>query len=246
MPMASDGIGFDVSGAVATITICRESKSNALARNHFQQIAERMRQADADNSIRVIVLTGEGDRTFCAGADLSADESFLTGLSDDRTTGLGDYLRQACRVSKPIVGRVNGHCIAGGVGLLASCDIAVACEDVRVALPEIGLGIFPFVVLASLAERVPRVHAMRLALTGEAILAQRAAELGFFSQLVPRSGLDDAVHAVAAQLAMHSRTAMGRGLIGERHVDLYKYISSIGEAESRGRKLALLRDQRRD
>ncbi|SMD19470.1 enoyl-CoA hydratase-related protein [Rhizobium sp. RU36D] len=240
--MTSDDIAFDVCGPVATIRICREGKSNALARRHFDQLAERMRQADADESIRAIVLTGEGDRAFCAGADLSADERFLTGLADDRTTGLGDYLRRACKISKPIIGRVNGHCIAGGVGLLASCDIAIACDDVRIALPEIKLGVFPFVVLASLAERVPRIHAMQLALTGEAILAQRALDLGLFSQVVPRGRLDAAVQSVAAQLAAQSRTAVAFGLSRERYSDIDKYTARITEAESRGRQLALLRD----
>ncbi|WP_377299454.1 enoyl-CoA hydratase/isomerase family protein [Rhizobium sp. SGZ-381] len=237
-----DDITYEVSGAVATLTICRQHKRNALARKHFARLAALMRRADEDGSIRVVVLTGEGSLAFCAGADLSADETFLEDLASDRTTGLGDYLRQTCLLPKPRVARINGHCYAGGMGLLASCDLVVTCDDARFALPEINLGIFPFVVLAALEDRIAHGHAMQLALSGAAISADRAFEIGLVSHKVPRSELDAAVETIVAGLAMHSASATAFGLLHARRADTAGYLSRITKAEALSRELASSRE----
>ena len=245
MPVASDDIAYEVTGSVATITICRERRRNALARRHFNRLTEFLVQAQADVSIRAIILTGEGSLAFCAGADLSPEEAFLGDLSTGDTTGLGDYLRCACRLTKPLIARVNGHCYAGGVGLLAGCDVVVSCDDALFALPEINLGIFPFVVLAALKDRLAHGHAMQLALSGAAISADRAVEIGLVSRKVPRSDLNETVEQTAAALTIRSAKAIAFGLRHARHADIDEYISKITRAEALSRELASSREENR-
>jgi enoyl-CoA hydratase/carnithine racemase len=187
------GIVLTSQGGVATVTLSREAKRNALAHRHFTLLADLLHTADADANVSVIVLTGAGDRAFCAGADLSPEEAFFARIGDAPTTGLGDVMRQASRLSKPLVGRINGHCYAGGVGLLSMCDTAIAVDDARFALPEITLGLFPFVVAAGLKRKVPPEVVEELARSGRPITAARAVEIGMIAEAVPRAELDRAI-----------------------------------------------------
>jgi len=237
-----DDITYTVSNAVATITICRESKRNALARRHFERLSDLMRAANEDAGVSVIVLTGAGDRAFCAGADLSPGEGFLHSLGDKSTTGLGDYLRYAAGVSKPIVGRINGHCYAGGIGLVASCDFAIACQEARFCLPEVGHGIFPFVVLAALEGRIAHRIGIELALTAQPVTAGRALEIALVSSIVPRVQLDVTVATLVEGLAEHSRETIAFGLSQSRHACIDRYRERITSAEARIREFLYVRE----
>jgi len=225
-------------GRVATLAICRPAKSNALAQRHFRRMAALLTELDADPEVGSIVLTGEGDRAFCAGADLSPAERFLDGLASGGASGLGDVLRIAHGLSKPLIGRINGACYAGGFGLLAACDLVVACDEARFALPEVKLGIFPFVVLAALRHRVASAHLTRLALTGQPIGAAEAFTIGLVSHVVPRSGLDSMVASLAEELAGLPADAMRAGLWMCRGGDAEAYGAALAEAERQGYALA--------
>lgn len=239
--MTDDGIDLVVEDAVATITIRREARRNALAHRHFNDLVRLLDEADRDETVAVIVLTGEGDRAFCAGADISAGEAFFETIGERQTTGLGDFLRRAHRLTKPLVGRINGHCYAGGVGLLAACDVAVAADDARFALPEIRLGLFPFVVLAGLRGKVAASVATELAVTGTPVGAERAARMGLVNEIVPRSGLDAAVAVLAGTMAALPRQAMRSGLESLRPLDAAAFENAIAQAEEQTRRLSATR-----
>lgn len=225
-------------GRVATLAICRPAKRNALAPRHFRSLVAHLAAVDADPDIGAVILTGEGDRAFCAGADLSPEEHFLEGLKQAGPTGLGDVLRAAHGLGKPLIARVNGHCYAGGIGLLAACDLAVACEDASFALPEVKLGIFPFVVLAGLAHRIAPMHLARLALTGSPIDAPMALQIGLVSHVTPRSALDSTTDALAADLARQPAGALREGLLMWRGGDSDVYLEAIARAERNGQAFA--------
>jgi len=184
----------------ATIIICREPKRNALAPEHFRRLAELLRELDADPKVRVIVITGEGDKAFCAGADLSPERGFLRTLGQNKTTGLGDVLRASLQLSKPIIARVNGSCYAGGVGLLGCCNMVVAADNASFGLPEIRFGLYPFVVTAALRDRIAPLHLNALALTGRPIDAQTAMRIGLVSHVVPHFELDRIVADLTSDL----------------------------------------------
>lgn len=236
-----DGIGLVVEDKFATITIRREARRNALAHRHFADLVRLLDEADADETVAVIVLTGEGDRAFCAGADISAGEAFFETIGERQTTGLGDFLRRAHRLTKPLVGRINGHCYAGGVGLLAACDMAIATDDARFALPEIRLGLFPFVVLAGLRGKVAASFATELAVTGTPVSAERAVRMGLVNEIVSRSDLDAAVAAFVGTIAAQPRQAMRSGLASLRALDSEAFEAAISQAEEQTRRLAAAR-----
>lgn len=239
--MTRDGLDLVVEDAVATITIRREARRNALAHRHFVDLVRLLDEADRDETVAVIVLTGEGDRAFCAGADISAGEAFFETIGKRQTTGLGDFLRRAHRLTKPLVGRINGHCYAGGVGLLAACDMAISTDDARFALPEIGLGLFPFVVLAGLRGKVAASFATELAVTGTPVSAERAVRMGLVNEIVSRSGLDAAVAALVGTIAAQPRQAMRSGLASLRALDSEAFDEAISQAEEQTRRLAAAR-----
>lgn len=239
--MTRDGVDLVVEDAVATITIGREARRNALAHRHFADLVRLLDEADRDEAVAVIVLTGEGDRAFCAGADISAGETFFETIGKRQTTGLGDFLRRAHRLTKPLLGRINGHCYAGGVGLLAACDMAIATDDARFALPEIRLGLFPFVVLAGLRGKVAASFATELAVTGTPVSAERAVRMGLVNEIVSRSDLDAAVAAFVGTIAAQPRQAMRSGLASLRALDSEAFEAAISQAEEQTRRLAAAR-----
>jgi len=236
-----DGIDLVVEDAVATIMIRREAKHNALAHRHFSDLVRLLDEADLNEAVRVIVLTGEGDRAFCAGADIGAGEAFFETIDARATTGLGDFLRRAHRLAKPLVGRINGHCYAGGVGLLAACDMAISTDDARFALPEIKLGLFPFVVLAGLRPKIGASFATELAVTGTPVTAARAARMGLVNDIVPRSGLDAKVEELVGVVVAQPREAMRSGLASLRPLDAEAFEVLIAQAEDQTRRLAAAR-----
>ncbi|KQQ74855.1 hypothetical protein ASF70_02855 [Rhizobium sp. Leaf321] len=231
-------VRYDLSNGVATISICREHKRNALTPRHFSRLVDLLEKAASEASVRAIVLTGEGERSFCSGADISSKDVFWQGLEEGTTTGLGDYLRCCRLLSKPLIGRINGHCYAGGLGLLAACDLAVACDDVRFCLPEIKLGLFPYVVLAGFDNRVSRMALTSLALSGLPISAAKALEIGMISHCVPRAELDEALMDLMRELTLQPARLISEGLRALKGHDSQAYMNSIDAAEARIRALA--------
>lgn len=198
-------VRYEVAAPVARLTIDRAEKRNALNVTVMSELREAFARARADASVRVVVLTGAGEKAFCAGGDLggfSAEQSkveqhllrgMLSGLFEDMT-----------RLGKPIVARVNGHALAGGFGLMCACDLAIAMETAEFGMPEINMGLWPFIITAVVRRVIPERKALELMMTGARIDAREAERLGALNRVVPAADLDRVVDEVCAALASKS------------------------------------------
>ena len=187
-------IDTNLKGAVLTITLKDESKRNALSRALATEFVAAMDAAEADPAVRVVVVTNTGS-VFCAGADLSER------LEDDE--GASDPLAIFSRIrrsQKPYVGKINGHAIAGGLGLAASMDISVAIEPAKFGFSEVRLGLAPAIISVICLPKMRMSEASDAFLRGNRFDAIEAARLGLINQAVPPEELDVAVDRIVADL----------------------------------------------
>ncbi len=198
-------------GKAAWIWINREERRNALNPDVIAGIHAGIDEAAADPSVRVIVLTGVGEKAFCAGADLSRGTGVFTEGLNEPTTDFGRLARRVRELGIPLVARINGACVAGGMGIMSLCDLAITAEHARFGLPEAKVGVFAMQVLVYLRRMVGARHVNELCLTGELISAQRAYEMGLVNQVVPAAELDNAVDTMVQRLGQMSPVALKRG-----------------------------------
>ena len=198
-------------GTAFWITINREERRNAINPDVIFGIRDGIRAALETEGVRAIVLTGAGDKAFCAGGDLKRGTGNFTMGLDQPQTDFGLLARTVRECWLPIVARVNGACVAGGMGLMALADLAVAADHARFGLPEARVGVFPMQVLVYLRQLVGVRHLNELCLTGALIDAPRAREIGLVNQVVPAAELDDATGRLLGSLAQMSPVALRRG-----------------------------------
>lgn len=206
-------VKVDRAGAVTTVTIDREEARNALDAATLEELSDALRTADADPEVRVLVLTGAGERVFCAGADLRS------GLTSDPSVLDGHEQRGLLRrlfattesLSTPLIGRINGHALAGGLGVALACDLLVAVEDATFGTPEVHVGLWPHVISALLVQHLGPKRALEWMMTGRRYPAEEAERLGLVNQVVPRADLDAAVADLAAELVRAAPLALALG-----------------------------------
>jgi enoyl-CoA hydratase/carnithine racemase len=204
-------IRTELRGRALWITIDREERRNAINKAVIAGIEAAMIAAQSDPAIRAVVLTGTGRRAFCAGADLTGGiATFILGL-DEPMTDFGKLARVVRTVGIPIIGRINGDCVAGGMGLMSLCDLIVVADHARFGLPEAKVGVFPMQVLVYLRQMIGARHINEMCLTGELISAARAAEIGIANYVVALEDLDARVDALVARLGEMSPMALRRG-----------------------------------
>lgn len=207
--MSDQELLFEIKGPVAWFTINREARRNALSLEMIELLSNYMDQVEADDSIRVICLTHAGEKAFCSGADLSAS---LNG--QETIAGAKQYaaaLKKMAKFPKPIVARLNGHCIAGGLGLMLSCDIVYAREDVKFGTPEVNVGLFPMMVGALLFRNVSVKKAMELVYTARMIQGKEAEEIGLITKAVPGDQLDEIVNNTLEEISKKAPLAIKMG-----------------------------------
>jgi enoyl-CoA hydratase/carnithine racemase len=188
--------------------------------------------AQADPAIRAIVLTGAGRKAFCAGADLSGGTgTFILGL-DEPMTDFGKLARVMRNIGIPTIARVNGDCIAGGMGLMAMCDLAVAADHARFGLPEAKVGVFPMQVLVFLRSMIGARAINELCLTGEFLDAARAREIGLVNYTVAADDLDARVEALVAKLGEMSPVALRRGKYAIAAMETMAFPEALAFAET--------------
>lgn len=204
-------VRYELVGAQAILTIDREKARNSLSPQVVAELMESIEKAEKDPAARVLVLTGAGPKVFSAGGDLGgmSGDGFLAGHEGRRTYGI--LLRRLQECSKPSIAKVNGHALAGGLGLMLSCDLAVAADHAEFGTPEIDVGLFPMMVMALLQRHVGRKRALQLVLTAERISGKIAQEWGLINQVVPAAELDSAVNALAQKLAGKSQAVLALG-----------------------------------
>ena len=230
-------------GAVFRITINRPEKRNALNAEVLAGLRDGWRAAHADPAVRVVVLTGAGDKAFCAGADLQPGKGFAYDLARPNLD-YADLLREAQAATLPSIARVNGTCMAGGMGLLCMTDLAVAADGVVFGLPEVKVGLFPMQVLSLLQRIAPRRKVREWSLTGEPFGAAEALEAGLINYAVPAAELDAKVDWLAARLADRSPTAIRRGKYAMQAIESMGFEQAIAYTESQIAVLSMTEDAR--
>ena len=200
----SEVVKSAVDGAVMTITIDRPDRRNAINPEVTTGIAAALAAAESDESVRAIVITGSGEKAFCAGGDLGGMVAEGKVGQHYERAGVGQLFVTMRKSRVPIVARVNGHALAGGFGLMLACDFVVATEDAELGTPEINLGLWPFMISAIIQRDVPRKVALELMLTGRRMPASEAQRWGFVNQVVPRDELDKAVGDLVDELTSKS------------------------------------------
>lgn len=201
-------------GAVRTLVIDREEARNALDAEVLAGLVAGLEAAREDPAVRVVVLTGAGERAFCAGADLAGGLQGDDGgaVAEHEARGMLRRLFAATEgLDKPLVGRLNGHALAGGMGVALACDLLVAADDVQLGTPEVRVGLWPFVISALLTEHVGPKRALDLMMTGRRIGADEAREWGLVNRVVPRDDLDTSVRELADELVAGSPVALRLG-----------------------------------
>jgi enoyl-CoA hydratase len=199
------------AGHVATITLNRPEQRNPLSAAMLRDLASALRWCKDENDVRVVILTGAG-RVFCAGADLSSFDGDTSAIDKFRSRDLFvDLFVVMAELGKPIVGRINGHALAGGFGLACSCDILVAVDSAAFGTPEINVGIWPMMIQAILSRNVPRKVLLEMEMLGDRWTAPQLQSLGVVNRVVPHEQLDSTVDEIAAQLAKKSPVAMRLG-----------------------------------
>ncbi|MDQ3879173.1 MAG: enoyl-CoA hydratase-related protein [Actinomycetota bacterium] len=207
----AESVLFETAGSVAWVTINRPERRNAINPEVVRGIDAAIARADADDSIAAVILTGAGDKAFCAGGDLAgmtAQGKVQQHLERAEVGTLFETMR-ASRL--PIIARVNGHALAGGFGLMLACDLVVASDAAEVGTPEIDIGLWPFMITALIQRDVPRKIALEMMLTGRRMTAADAHRWGFVNRVVPSEELDAAVSTLTDELVSKSPLIMKLG-----------------------------------
>jgi len=202
------GVRLERDGGVATITLDRPEKLNALTLAMYEELGAAFAEVRDDADVGVAVLTGAGEKAFCVGADLGESILALTEGRFDISEWDAAHQKHS-RLDKPVIGAVNGLCLGGGFEILLSTDLRVAAEHAEFGLPETGVGVVPAGgTLVRLVRQIPYAVAMDLMLRGTRIDAATALRYGIVNEVVPAAQLRDAAHAIAEQLLTRSRTAV--------------------------------------
>lgn len=239
--VSSPDLTVEQRGAVLWLTITREERRNAMSHGVLAGMAQAISQAQADRSLRAIVVTGAGTKAFCAGADLQNAQAFTTDYSEPH-----GHLAQLLRVAKasyvPLIARVNGACMAGGMGLLSMCDLAVASSHAVFGLPEVKVGVFPAQVLSVLQHLIPRRTLVEMCITGEPISSAQALTYGLVNYV------DDDVDAkldwLLSRMLDKSPAAVRRGLYTMKKVETMAFEESMAFTESQIALFTLTDDAR--
>ena len=219
--LGNDAVLVERRGHVMIVTINRPEARNAVNRFVHEGVGDALAAADADPEVRCVIVTGAGDKSFCAGADLVALSRGESLAPDDRAKqawGFAGLVSHA--ISTPVIAAVNGHALGGGLEITLACDLAVAVDTAQFGLPEPKRGLFAAAGgVFRLPDQLPRKVAMEMILTGEPISAQRALELGLVNALAPAGQAVDAALALAekivanAPLSVQASKRMAQGIV---------------------------------
>lgn len=197
-------VDTDLVGGVLTVTLVDEANRNALSGPLVDELTAALDQAEADPEVRVIVLTNSG-KVFCAGANLSAPSDDGVPAAVRRPQ---DLFGRFALSSKPYVGRIAGHCVAGGMGLAAAMDISIATEDAKFGFTEVRVGVAPAVISVVCLPKLGPADARSAFLRGNRFPAAEAARMGLINAAVPADRLDAEVAAVVTDLLAGSPGAI--------------------------------------
>lgn len=202
---------YEVKDGVAYLTLNRPDRRNALTQEMMAGIVEGLEAAEADDQVRVVCLGANGDKAFCAGADLGSAIPSAGGQSGGGMQNYAGMLKKLANFPKPVLAKVGGPSLAGGLGLMLACDIIIAKDGIFFSAPEVNIGIFPFMVGAMLWRDVAWKKAMDLVLTGRRVGTAEAEAMGLISRAVAAERFEEEVAETLAQMALRSPVGMRLG-----------------------------------
>src|SRR5262245_27370081 len=207
-----DLVLFDVGDGVATITLNDPDKRNMLSGAMLAQLVAAIERARGSDEVRAVVLTGAGDKAFCAGADLGGFAADAPLVDKHYASDLFlRFFRLMPRLGKPSLCAVNGHVLAGGLGLALSCDLVIARDGATFGTPEINVGAFPYMIMSIIYRNVPRKKVNEMMLLGERLSAEEAVRYGLANKVVAADEFKAAVADWAGKLASKSPVLMRLG-----------------------------------
>lgn len=211
--MTNDLVILERTGSRATLRINRPEQRNSLSNDVLAGLRDGLREVKADPTVRVVVLAGAGDKAFCAGGDLRQMGDAPPDAFDSHNgrSQLAGIFRDLWDLGKPTVARVQGYAVAGGFGLAVACDFVVASENAVFGIPEVNIGLWPYMITAPLLIAMPPKQVLKLMMTGERISAAEGQRLGFVTELVPHDKLDEALDVFVAKLGKASPQAVALG-----------------------------------
>lgn len=216
---------------VVTITLNNPARRNAIGPRMVNELLYALGDAAEDQPVRAVVLTGEG-KAFCAGGDFAQ----MTGGADGETLPpKGDYadlMRTMVRYPKPLLARVNGHAMGGGLGLVAACHFAIGSAEAKLGTPEVNVGLFPMMIMAVLRRVMPHRRLVQMMTLGERLSGDEAVAAGLLNRAVPLAELDAAVEEILGALCAKSPLTLALGLdalAAQEHLDLDQALPLLRE-----------------
>lgn len=205
--MRFDSVNYEIKGTTALVTLDEPSKLNALSTGIRSGFRKALEAANTNDSVRVIVITGAGEKSFCAGADISGFE-FTTTYAKNFIDEVLDVLALPEKVTKPVIAAVNGYAFGGGFEIAIACDFVIASEQAKFSVPEIQLGLLPGFAISRLNELVGRQMAKYLSMTGVTLSPEEAKDIGLVLKIVAHDQLLDEAFKLADQLASKPQMAI--------------------------------------
>ena len=192
-------IGTEFEDGVLTVTLRDEENRNALSVGLTSELAQTLDEAEANPDVRVIVLTNSG-RVFCAGADLSERSSRKESKSSIKPVDPLEIFGRFRKSSKPYIGKIAGHCVAGGMGIAAAMDISIAIEEAKFGFTEVRIGVAPAMISVLCLPKMRPAEASEAFLRGNRFSASEAARMGLINAAVPANEIDSAVQEVVSDI----------------------------------------------
>jgi enoyl-CoA hydratase/carnithine racemase len=210
----SETVKREIKEKTGWIILSREERRNALNPEMLEEILFSLNEFDNNNELLSIVITGSGEKAFCAGMDMAGGEAAQLSPLERH-----EIQRKFVRVfktikelRKPLIARVNGVALGGGFGLMCGCDIVIAAEDVQCGTPEINLGLFPYIIMATLMRcTTNQKKLLEMMFTGERITAMEAKSLGFINEVVKREDLDNKIEEITSKINKKSPAILRLG-----------------------------------
>lgn len=202
-------IAVTVEEGVATVTLNRPDRYNALGSRIVDELGEVLEEVEGSGEVRVMILTGAGEKAFCSGVDLKERSEMDANQRWTHNRALNAFAERLARLQAPTIAAMNGLAFGGGLEITLACDFRIAAEGATFALPEVGIGIVPG---AGGTQRLPRLvgptRAKELILTGRRVSAADALDMGLVSKVVPSSSLMDEAREMAGEIAANSPLAL--------------------------------------
>jgi enoyl-CoA hydratase/carnithine racemase len=232
----------ETDGHLMIVTLNRPEARNALSQDACYELGGVFDAFEADPDLWLAIITGAGDKAFCAGADLANTGAAFAMDFARPNVDFADLLRLSQNATKPAIARVNGTCMAGGMGLLCMTDMAVAADTALFGLPEVKVGVFPMQVLSLLQTIAPRRLVHEWCITGEPFDAQSALASGLLNHVVKPTDLDAKVDWLIGRIVDKSPTAIRRGKYAMRAIASMSFDEAIAYTESQIALLSMTED----